>query len=204
MLFDDTYRTIAERSEGIFRDRGSKFIAIALPVSSEEEVKSKLEEIRAEYHDARHHCFAYQLGPDRSAFRFSDDGEPSGTAGRPILGQINSNGLTNVLVVVVRYFGGTKLGVRGLIDAYKSSTSEAFAASQIVERTVDEVYSVKFDYPAMNKVMLVMKDSELKVISQEFNMQCKIDFMVRKSRADETLSRLSQINGVDVSFLRLA
>ncbi len=202
MLFEDTYKTIERRSEGIYKDRGSKFIAIALPVVSETEVKSKLDDIRGEYHDARHHCFAYVLGPDKSASRFNDDGEPSGTAGRPIMGQINSNDLTNILVVVVRYFGGTKLGVRGLIDAYKSSASEAIAASSIIEKTIDEVYQVKFDYPAMNHVMQIVKDPEVSIMKQDFNLHCILEYRVRKSHADSLLSRLATHKGVEVKHLR--
>lgn len=202
MLFDDTYRTIKRSGEGVFRDRGSKFIAIAVPASSEEEVKEKLEEIRSRYHDARHHCYAYVLGTDKSASRFNDDGEPSGTAGRPIIGQINSNDLTNVLVVVVRYFGGTKLGVRGLINAYKSSASEAIAASGIIEKTIDEVYSVNFEYPVMNQVMQITKDPEIQVLSQDFDLHCMLQFRVRKSHADIVLSKLEKIKGVRVNYIR--
>jgi uncharacterized YigZ family protein len=204
MLFDDTYRTIEKRAEGLYRDRGSKFIAIALPVRNEVEVKSYLGNIRAEYHDARHHCYAYMLGADKSAYRFNDDGEPSGTAGRPILGQINSNDLTNVLVVVVRYFGGTKLGVRGLINAYKSSASEALAASNIIEKTVDEIYVVRFEYPAMNQVMQIMKEPEVSILSQDFALHCKLEFMIRRNLAESICSRLSTIGSVEVSFLKMA
>ena len=204
MLFEDTYKTIAGRAEGIYKDKGSKFIAIALPVKSEEEVKSKLDNIRSEYHDARHHCFAYMLGADKSGYRFNDDGEPSGTAGRPILGQINSNDLTNVLVVVVRYFGGTKLGVRGLINAYKSSASEALQASQIIEKTVDEIYEVRFDYPSMNQVMQIMKDPGIKVLAQDFGLHCNVQFMVRKSLADGFRDRLTKISGAEARFLKQA
>ena len=203
MLFEDTYRTIAGRSEGGYRDRGSKFIAVALPVSSEEEVKGCLADIRGEYHDARHHCYAYVLGADKSGSRFNDDGEPSGTAGRPILGQINSNDLTNVLVVVVRYFGGTKLGVRGLINAYKSSASEALAASEIIEKTVDEIYTVRFRYPAMNQVMQIMKEPEVKVMSTDFSLQCQLEFTVRKSLSEHVCDKLSKIDSVEVRFLRM-
>ena len=202
MLFDDTYKTIESRSEGIYKDKGSKFIAIALPVRSEEEVKAKLDEIRSEYHDARHHCFAYILGADKSASRFNDDGEPSGTAGRPIMGQINSNDLTNILVVVVRYFGGTKLGVRGLINAYKSSTSEAIASSSIIEKTIDEVYLITFDYAAMNQVMQIVKDPDVKILMQDFALHCKLEYLVRKSYADAIRSRLSSIKGVGLKYLR--
>lgn len=202
MLFDDTYKTIERSGEGVYRDRGSKFIAIAHAVSSEEEVKKKLEDIRSRFHDARHHCYAYVIGADKSASRFNDDGEPSGTAGRPILGQISSNDLTNVLVVVVRYFGGTKLGVRGLINAYKSSASEAIAASGIIEKTIDEVYSVNFEYPVMNQVMHILKDPEIQILSQDFDLHCVLEYMVRKSHADAVHAKLDKIKGVRVSFIR--
>jgi len=202
MLFDDTYKTIERSGEGVYRDRGSKFIAIAHAVSSEEEVKKKLEDIRSRFHDARHHCYAYVIGADKSASRFNDDGEPSGTAGRPILGQISSNDLTNVLVVVVRYFGGTKLGVRGLINAYKSSASEAIAASGIIEKTIDEVYSVNFEYPVMNQVMHILKDPEIQILSQDFDLHCVLEYMVRKSHADAVQAKLDKIKGVRVSFIR--
>ena len=202
MLFEDTYKTIKSRSEGIYKDKVSKFIAIALPVGSEAEVKSKLDDIRGEYHDARHHCFAYVLGPDKSASRFNDDGEPSGTAGRPIMGQINSNDLTNILVVVVRYFGGTKLGVRGLINAYKSSASEAIVASSIIEKTIDEIYLVNFDYPAMNHVMQIVKDPGVNILKQDFDLHCALEYQVRKSKADLLLSKLAAIKGVEVKHIR--
>lgn len=202
MLFDDTYRTIPGRSEGIYKDRGSKFIGIALPVGSEEEVKSKLESLRSEYHDARHHCFAYVIGPDKAISRFNDDGEPSGTAGRPIMGQISSNDLTNILVVVVRYFGGTKLGVRGLINAYKSSASEAISASKIIVNTVDEVYEVKFGYASMNQVMQIVKNPEVKVLAQDFALECRLEYRTRKSEADPVRDKLLKINGLEVKYIR--
>lgn len=202
MLFDDTYKTISSRSEGIYKDKGSKFIALAVPVTTEEEARVKLGEIRNEYHDARHHCYAYLVGADKSASRFNDDGEPSGTAGRPILGQINSNDLTNILVVVVRYFGGTKLGVRGLINAYKSSTAEAIKSASVINKTVDEVYKVQFDYLVMNQVMKIVKDPMIKILSQDFNLSCQLEFLIRKSRAEEVCQRLDKIKGLKSSFLR--
>lgn len=202
MLFEDTYKTIKERSKGLYKDRGSKFIGIAIPAKTEEEVRKKLEDVRNEYHDARHHCFAYILGADQSSSRFNDDGEPSGTAGRPILGQIKSNELTNILVVVVRYFGGTKLGVRGLINAYKFSTHEAIAAAQVISKTVDEEYEVKFDYPAMNHVMKIIKDSDVKITQQDFDLKCRLQYLVRKSRSEEVHNRLLKVKGLEISFLK--
>lgn len=202
MLFEDTYKTISTRSEGTYKDKGSKFIAIVLPAETESDVMLKLNEIKNEFHDARHHCYAYMLGADKSASRFNDDGEPSGTAGRPILGQINSNDLTNVLAVVVRYFGGTKLGVRGLINAYKIATSEAISAGEIVEKTVDEVYELKFDYNKMNTVMQIVKDPAVKIVKQDFDLNCKLEFLIRKSLAEGVKNRLQKINGLKLSFLR--
>lgn len=202
MLFEDTYRTISKRSEGYYKDKGSKFIAVAIPVETEQEAMLKLNEIKNEFHDARHHCYAYMVGAGKDASRFNDDGEPSGTAGRPIIGQINSNDLTNVLVVVVRYFGGTKLGVRGLINAYKTATHEAFAAGDLVVKTVNEIYELKFDYSKMNAVMQIMKDPAIKITQQDFNLNCKIEFLVRKSLGENFRNRLQKINGLKLSFLK--
>lgn len=202
MLFEDTYKTIRLRSEGIYKARGSKFIAIALPVINEDEVKKQLVEVKSIYHDARHHCFAYVLNPDKSAYRINDDGEPSGTAGRPIFGQINTNDLTNVLVVVVRYFGGTKLGVRGLIDAYKSATAFALKDAEIITKTINEVYSLDFNYDLMNDVMSIIKDENLKILKQDFELSCKIEFEIRKSEAIRVYDRYSKINGLKISYLR--
>lgn len=201
MLFDDTYKTIKGKSEGIYKDRGSKFIAIATPVTNEEAVKEHLTEIRSNYHDARHHCYAYVLGSDKSAHRFNDDGEPSGTAGRPIFGQINSNDLTNLLVVVVRYFGGTKLGVRGLIDAYKTAAANALGNATIITKTVKEVYLVDFEYPLMNSVMKIVKDEGLKIRNQQFEMACKIEFEVRKQKADLVFEKFTKINKLKIRYL---
>lgn len=202
MLFDDTYRTITGRSEGVYKDRGSKFIGIALPVRTEEEIKEKLNDIKTEFHDARHHCFAYMLGSDKSASRFNDDGEPSGTAGRPILGQINSHDLTDVLIVVVRYFGGTKLGVRGLINAYKSSALEAITAARIINKTVNEIYAVFFEYASMNQVMQILKDPDIKITAQDFNMKSYLEYKVRKNSADAVREKLNKINRLEVRYLR--
>jgi len=202
MLFDDSYKTIANKSEGIFKDRGSKFIAIAVPTNNEEQVKQNLEAIKSSYHDARHHCFAYMLGFDRSTYRMNDDGEPSGTAGRPILGQINSNDLTDILVVVVRYFGGTKLGVRGLINAYKFATADAIEKNTIVTKTVNEEYEVKFSYPEMNSVMKIMKDDFVNIIDQDFALNCMIKFRIRKKEALKVYDKLAKINGLKINYLR--
>jgi uncharacterized YigZ family protein len=202
MLFADTYKTVAGIGEGLYKDKGSKFIAIAGPVTTEEEVKEQLADIRNKYHDARHHCYAYVLGFDKSASRFNDDGEPSGTAGRPIFGQINSKDLTNILVVVVRYFGGTKLGVRGLINAYKAATVDALEKVEIVSKTVNEVFRVEFEYVMMNSVMKIVKEKELEVLSQDFQLKCILDFKVRKGMADKIEKRFLKINGLKINYLR--
>lgn len=202
MLFSDSYKTISRSSEGIYKDKGSKFIAIACPVITEEDVKERLTEIRNKYHDARHHCFAYVLGYDKSAFRYNDDGEPSGTAGRPIYGQINSKDLTNTLVVVVRYFGGVKLGVRGLINAYKAAASDALLQVDIITKTVNEIFSLEFDYLMMNSVMKIIKDADLKILSQDFQLDCKLEYIVRKKNADLVKEKFLKINGLKINYLR--
>lgn len=201
MLFDDTYKTIAAPSEGIFKDRGSKFIAYAFPVTNEEAVKNHLAELRKEHFSARHHCYAFRLGPDKQHFRANDDGEPSGTAGKPILGQIQSNDLTNVLIVVVRYFGGTLLGVSGLIAAYRGAAADAIAKASIIEKQVKEVYELNFPYDAMNSVMKILKDENLEQWSQDFQLACTLRFSVRKNDADRVTEALSKIDGVKTKYL---
>jgi len=202
MLFTDSYKTISRFSEGTYKDKGSKFIAIAYPVTTEVEVKGRLAEIRNKYHDARHHCYAYVLGFDKSSSRFNDDGEPSGTAGRPIFGQINSRDLTNTLVVVVRYFGGVKLGVRGLINAYKASAADALDQVDIVTKTVNEIFRVDFEYLMMNSVMKIIKDDKLKILSQDFQLKCSLEYMVRKNKADVVKEKFYKINGLKINYLR--
>lgn len=169
MLFDDTYHTIEKPAEGIFRDRGSKFLAYAYPVINESELKSQLSVLKSEHPKANHHCWAMRLTPDRSVFRLNDDGEPSGTAGRPILNTLLSQNLTNVAVVVVRYFGGTLLGVPGLINAYKTAAEDALKQATIIEKTVNDVYTISFDYLRMNDVMRTIKDDNLTVVEQSFD-----------------------------------
>lgn len=202
MMFEDTYHTITNPSKGLYKDRGSKFIAVAVPVMTEEEVKEKLENLRKEYHDARHHCYAYVLGFDKSAHRYNDDGEPSGTAGRPIFGQLQSKDLTNILVVVIRYFGGTKLGVSGLIAAYKSATRDALETADIISLTVNDVYQLSFEYPLMNEVMRVIKDEDLKVADQDFQLSCKLNFNVRKNSSNKVYERFNKIHGVKIDYLK--
>lgn len=189
-------------AEGTYKEKGSKFIALAMPVYSEDEVKEKLEELRKQYHDARHHCYAYVLGPDKSAYRMNDDGEPSGTAGRPIHGQIMANDLTNVLVVVVRYFGGVKLGVSGLITAYRSATADALGSANVRELTVNDVYLLSYEYPLMNEVMRVIKDEDLEVVEQDFRLSCKLSFKVRKNYSNKVYERFRSIHGITIDYLK--
>lgn len=201
MLFDDTYKTIAAASEGIFRDRGSKFIGYAYPVLSEDEVKNILLNLRAEHAKARHFCWALRLSPDRGIFRIQDDGEPSGTAGRPILNTMLSADITNVLIVVVRYFGGTLLGVPGLINAYKTAAQEAIQAAAIIEKTVNDIYEIQFGYLLMNDVMKLIKEEKLNVLSQNFDNSCSIKLEIRKSGLNTILNKIEKIEGLKASYL---
>jgi len=186
----DAYSSIASRSEGLFKDNGSRFIALAYPVETEEEVKAIVAGLRKEYHDARHHCYAYRLGYKGDVFRASDDGEPSGSAGRPILGQIDSAGLSDVLVVVVRYFGGIKLGIPGLIRAYKTSTADALSQAEVVEKVAGKWYRVSFGYEAMNAVMKVLKEMDLPQRAQLFGTDCSLETRVRLSAVDAFLEKM--------------
>lgn len=197
----DTYRSISSRSEGLFKDNGSRFIALAYPVETEDEIKTIVASLKKEYHDARHHCYAYRLGLDGAVFRANDDGEPSSSAGRPILGQIDSYGLSDVLVVVVRYFGGIKLGIPGLIRAYKTSTQDALDHARIVEKVAGENYHVEFGYLSMNSVMKVIKDMSLPQSNQTFDVQCGIDVRVRLSQKEDFLARMSNIESCTLSKL---
>jgi uncharacterized YigZ family protein len=179
----DVFKTISGFSEGLFKDKGSKFLAFAHPVESVDEIKMILEGYRKSYHDARHVCYAYVLGPEGYEFRANDDGEPSGTAGRPIHGQIQSFGLTNILVVVIRYFGGVLLGTSGLINAYKSAAVEALSTAVVIEKTVDVDYIIKFEFPLLNDVMKLIKNSGAAIISQEYEMDCVMHIRIRKRDA---------------------
>ena len=190
--------TIAEPAEAIYKERSSKFLTYAYPVETEEEIKELLDALRKEYYDATHHCYAYRLGPQGEVFRANDDGEPSGTAGKPILGQLLSADLTNCLVVVVRYFGGTKLGVSGLIQAYKESTAEAIAVSNIIEKTVDRVIKVDFSYISMNGVMRVIKELSPRIDEQVFDNLCTMTLRIRESEADMLIAKLEKVEGVTV------
>lgn len=189
----DSYKSIEAPSEGLFKDNGSRFIALAYPVETESQVKEIVQSLRKEYHDARHHCYAYRLGYKGDIFRASDDGEPSGSAGRPILGQIDSAGLSDVLVVVVRYFGGIKLGIPGLIRAYKSSTADALSRARIVPKTATASFLAEFDYLAMNPVMKVLKEMDIQPRRQEFGENCSMEIAVRLSAVKIFKEKLQNI-----------
>lgn len=201
MLFEDTYKTIKVPVEGLFKDRGSKFLAYAYPIEHENEVKPLVENLKKEHFKAVHHCYAYRLGLDRNNFRVNDDGEPSGTAGRPILNTLLSQDITNILVVIVRYFGGTLLGVPGLINAYKSATVEALAVAEIYEKTVNDVYNVSFEFVQMNDVMKVVKEFSLKIRNQTYDNQCTMELEFRKTLTNQVIGKLEKIDGILVEYL---
>ena len=190
---EDTYRTIVAPSEGLYKEKGSKFLAFAFPVISEEQIKEHIAALKDKYFDARHHCYAYCLGANKARFRMNDDGEPSSTAGKPIYGQILSNDLTDILVVVIRYFGGTKLGVPGLINAYKTATADAIANAEIVEKTVNVIYTIQFDYIVMNSVMKIVKDCAPEVLDRRFENICTMVLSIRESEADHLWSLLEKV-----------
>ena len=202
MLFEDSYKIVTTKGEGLYKEKGSKVIAEAFPVHSEAEVKEHVAEIRKKYFDAKHHCYAFMIGPDKACYRSSDDGEPSGTAGKPILNQILSKDVTNVCVVVTRYFGGQLLGVPGLINAYKTSAREALDNCTIVEKTIDEVYSLEFDYPLLNEVMRILKDENLEQQNPKFELRCYLEISIRQSDSDRIVEKLKRIFGVEVKYLK--
>ena len=195
----DTYRTIVAPSQGLYKEKGSKFLAFAYPISAVEEVKPILERLRKEYYDARHHCYAYVLGADKDCFRVNDDGEPSGTGGRPIHGQMLSADLTNMLIVVVRYFGGILLGASGLANAYKAAARDAIDNATIVEKTVDVTFHLQFEYALMNDVMRIVKDFGLTCRNQDFNLDCRMDVSIRKSEAPRLQVALEHHRGLVVT-----
>jgi uncharacterized YigZ family protein len=194
MLFDDTYRTIEKPSESVFRDRGSKFLAFAYPLTSDQELKNILSVLKTAHPKANHHCWALRLTPDRSVFRLNDDGEPSGTAGRPILNTLFSANITNVVIIVIRYFGGTLLGVPGLINAYRSAAEDAIRQAVIIEKTVNDVYTIEFDYLQINDVMRVIKEEHIDILSQCFDNNCSIQLSIRKTRVTQLLAKFSKLN----------
>jgi uncharacterized YigZ family protein len=184
-LEKDTYKTILKPSEGVlFKEKGSKFFGYAFPVFSEEDIKEKIDILKKQHHTARHWCYAWQLGKNYENYRANDDGEPSNSAGMPIYGQLQSFDVTNILVVVVRYFGGTKLGVGGLVQAYKTTAQMALETSKIVEKTIDENFLLKFEYPEMNIVMRIIKDEDINVLHQKMELDCEFEISVRKKEAE--------------------
>ena len=190
----DEFKTIATTSEGFYSEKRSKFLAFAHHVEAVEEVKEIIAQYRKKYYDARHVCYAYMLGPEREEFRANDDGEPSSTAGKPILGQINSNELTDILVVVVRYYGGVNLGTSGLIIAYREATADAIAHAEVVTRQVEELVTYSFAYPLMNDVMRIVKDMNPRIVSQTYDNTCQICLSIRKSEAEQLKSRLAKLS----------
>jgi uncharacterized YigZ family protein len=198
-----TYRTIKQQTQGLFRDRGSKFISYAFPVKGEEDIKQILENLRKDYHDARHHCYAWMLGAQKENFRANDDGEPSGTGGRPILGQIQKHELTDILIVVIRYFGGILLGTGGLINAYRSAAADAIQQAEIITMTVDDLYEISFPYVAMNDVMKTVKEEEAEQLEQDFDMECRIRVRLPRNRSERFSGRLSMIEGINIEKLSI-
>lgn len=202
MLFEDTYRTLAAPTQDVYKEKGSRFIGLAFPVTREEEVKDVLKAIKKEYFDATHHCYAYQLGFDKTAFRVNDDGEPSGTAGRPIFGQIQSLDLTQVLVVVVRYYGGTKLGVSGLINAYKTTARGALDKGIILEKTVKEVYRINFFYEQMNEVMHLLKEQHVDILTAKYEAECELEVAIRRNNSSLLTDALRKKEKVQYLYIK--
>ncbi len=192
---EDTYLTIVRPSEGLYKEKGSKFYAFAFPVSTKEQVKSIVDEFRKKYHDARHVCYAYRLNPMNIETRANDDGEPSGTAGKPMLGVLVSKDVVNVLMIVVRYFGGTLLGTSGLINAYRTASQDALEQNEIVEKKIEVVFTIHFGYMVMNDVMKVIKDEGLEVLSQNFDNECMMQLQVRQRDYEKVLSKLQKVEG---------
>lgn len=201
MLFEDTYKTIVAPSEGMYKEKGSKFLSFAYPVKSETEVKAIIEQLKKEYYDARHHCYAYILGYDKSAWRVNDDGEPSGSAGKPIYGQLQSHDLTNVLLVVVRYFGGVKLGVGGLVNAYKTASKDALINAEIVERTINEIYRLEFPYEMINEAMKITKDYGVQILETNFDNRAGIVYKVRRNDAEKVKMKCETIYRFKVIYV---
>ena len=201
MIEKDTFKTIENFSEGIYKEKKSKFLSFAYPVMDVIEIKHHLQKLRQKYYDANHHCFAWKLGLQDDNVRSDDDGEPSGTAGKPILGQIKSHELTNILIVVVRYFGGIKLGPSGLIKAYKTAATEVIANSSIIIKPVSNYFDISFSYNSLNDVMKIVKEANPEILSQNFNLDCSIQLFVRLSICNEFISRLEKVETVKIKFL---
>jgi len=199
----DTYKYISKASEEVlFKDKNSKFFGFAFPITTEEEAKAHIEDLKKKHHQARHWCYAWKIGKENHQFRANDDGEPSNTAGMPIYGQIQSFDVTNILIVVVRHYGGIKLGVSGLINAYKTAAQMALENSKIVKRTIDEIFVIKFDYPEMNLVMRVIKEHNLNIIKQKLELNCEIHISVRKKIAEEIFKKFESIYKVEIKNLK--
>ena len=203
MALTDTYKTIRNTSEGIYREKGSKFLSFAFPVINEDVIKENIQKIKQKYFDATHHCYAWKLGIDDNHFKINDDGEPSGTAGKPVLGQIKSRQLTNILIVVVRYFGGIKLGTSGLINAYKSAASDVIMNAAIIEKTVNDHYNIFFQYSAMNDVMKIVKDENAEIIDRQFGLNCSLNLSIRHSNSCNLISKLQKVETVKIEHLFL-
>ena len=200
-MFDDTYKTLAAPAEGLYKEKGSKFLAFAYPVHNQEEIKAHLEQLRKDYFDARHHCYAYILGPNKDAWRANDDGEPSGTGGRPIYGQLLSADLTDTLIVVVRYFGGILLGASGLANAYKTAARDAIDHATIIEKTINVRYRLSFRYETMNDVMRILKEFDLKPENQRFELDCTLEAEVRQSESVRFYDRVSELRTVKIDII---
>jgi Uncharacterized conserved protein len=197
----DIFKTITSISHGIYKEKGSRFVSVAIPISGQKEIKPIIDKIKKEHHEARHHCYAYMIGHERNIWRVNDDGEPSGTAGRPILGQINSFGLTNIIIVVSRYFGGTLLGVSGLINAYRSAAESALRNAEMTEKTVNEYYEISYPYISMNDVMKILKEENIGQSEQSFDIECRILLNFRVSSKEIVLNRLSRIDGLNYRYI---
>lgn len=202
MLFADTYKSLQGQGESVYRDRGSRFIGLAFPMRTEAEAKAQIEKIRKTYHDATHHCYAYLIGYDKSCSRISDDGEPSGTAGRPIMGQMLSSDVTNLLVIVVRYYGGKKLGVAGLIEAYRTCALQAIQQAGIQEHKIMELYRLEFEYGLMNDVMKTLKE-EVDIRYSDFGMKCVIEAALAKNRSEVVLHQWNRIKDLKFKFIEI-
>ena len=201
MIISDSYKTIRSVSRGIYKEKGSKFVSEAYPAGSEPEIRLIIETVKKNYHDAKHHCFAYLLGKEGDVRRINDDGEPSGTAGKPIMGQIRSFGLTNVLVIVSRYFGGTLLGVSGLINAYKSAAESALSNAEIIDHIIHDFYEITYPFSAMNDVMKIIKEEKINQTEHSFDLECRILIDFRSSAKEKIFARFSRIEGFEYKFL---
>ncbi|MGD0341233.1 MAG: YigZ family protein [Bacteroidales bacterium] len=201
MASPDVYKTIKSISRGLYKEKGSKFISIAFPLRNEVDIKHFIDGTRKEHHDAKHHCYAYVIGPDSDAWRANDDGEPSGTGGKPILGQIRSFGVTNVLVIIPRYFGGTLLGTSGLINAYKSAAASALSNAEIIEHVIQQKCDLVFPYQALNDVMRIIKEEDIAQSAHSFELECRLTVHFRSSETEKIKARFSRIKGLEISFL---